>query len=44
MACQKGGEASPECKKARETAANASVDEKAACETVLGLVQSVNKQ
>jgi len=44
IACQKGGEASPECKKTREHAANASSDDKAACETVLSLVQSVNKQ
>ncbi len=44
IACQKGGEASPECKKTREHAASASADDKAACETVLSLVQSVNKQ
>ena len=44
LACQKGGEASPECKKTREHAASASADDKAACETVLSLVQSVNKQ
>ena len=44
LACQKGGEASPECKKTREYAANATADEKSNCETVLSLVQSVNKK
>ena len=44
LACQKGGEASPECKKTRESAANSSADEKSTCETVLSLVQSVNKK
>lgn len=39
IACQRVGEAAPECKKARESAANASADDQKLCKMVLDLVR-----